>query len=252
MILAVIVVLSWGLTGLHLGQDLASGVARQDRSSEIADLLKHLTPAAYLLNGVPHSDTIDRVRAQLVLIANQSPDSRKSVIDALIRVSNDPKTEFDVDEVDRWRVAVALLGELNATEAIDDLVRNINWTGHDTGPIAHPPVRTALVRIGKPAVPRLLSALSDPNGSVRREASEALGEIGEPSVGGLVGVLARAGPLARASAADALARIGGARAREAIEIALRLETDVEAKKRLEYAVGYMDHVKCMKDSSKCK
>lgn len=114
------------------------------------------------------------------------------------------------------------------------------------------PVRTALVRIGELAVPRLLSALSDPNESLRREASEALGEIGEPSVDGLLDVLAHAGSFARASAAHALARIGGVRVRDAIEIALRAETDEEAKKQLEYAVGLIDHVECMKDSSKCK
>ena len=40
--------------------------------------------------------------------------------------------------------------------------------------------------------------------------------------------------------------------REAIEIALRMETDKETKKHLENAVGYMDHVECLKDSSKCR
>jgi HEAT repeat protein len=84
--------------------------------------------------------------------------------------------------VDRWRVSVSLLAELNATEAIDDLVAIINWTGHETGPIPHPPVRAALARFGARAVPPLLNALSDSNGSVRRESWETLVEIGEPAV----------------------------------------------------------------------
>ena len=184
-------------------------------------------------------------------MANQSPNSRKTVVEALIRVLNDPRDEFDFSGVYQWRYAVALLGELNATEAIEDLVRNISWTSYRGSPRPYP-VRTALVRIGEPAVPRLLSALADANESVRREASEALAEIGKGSVDGLLDVLARAGPHARAGAADALARIGGAKNREAIEIALRMETDKETKKRLENAVGYMDHVECLKDSSKCR
>src|SRR5260370_13767384 len=89
----------------------------------------------------------ETVRAQLVVIANQSNASRKSAIDALISVLNDPKKEFDFSGVERWRICVALLGELNATEAIDDLVRNISHTSYELE--AHPPtpVRTALLRI---------------------------------------------------------------------------------------------------------
>jgi HEAT repeat protein len=203
--------------------------------------------------GRSFSETLEIAHAQLVIIANESPESRRSVIAALIPVLNDPKKEFDLAEVERWRIAVGILGELKATEAIDDLVRNINWTSYESRPHPHPPVRTALVRIGKPAVARLLRALlSDPNEFFRGEVSEALSEIGEPSVEGLLEVLAGSVASARVGAAQALARIGGVRAREAIVLALSVETDEETKEQLESAVRYIDHVECLNDSSKCK
>lgn len=254
MILALIVALFFGLTGVQSDQAPTSG-GPQDRPQEIADLLNQLAPELMRHNkhvwlGPPESP--ERIRAQLVFIANQSPHSRRNVIDALIRVLNDPKKQTDNWEVGRWRVAVALLGELNAIEAIDDLVRNINHTSYEMESRPLTPVKTALVRIGAPAVPHLLSALSDLNESIRRNASEALAEIGEPSVIGLLDRLANADPPARAGAADALARIDGVRVREAIEIALRLETNEDVINHLESAVRYMDHVECLRDSSKCK
>jgi hypothetical protein len=256
MIIAFLVALLFGLTSLVSGQNSAGSVPQPDHSREIANLLDQLAPGLSkhpknLWIGVPWDERVERTHTQLILIANESPESRKSVISALIPVLNDPKEEFDLSGVDRWRFSVALLGELNAIEAIDDLVRNIGWTSYNGWPRITP-VRATLVRIGEPAVPRLLSALSDPNESLRWEASEALAEIGEPSVNGLLDVSASAGPCARAWAASALGRIGGERAREAIEIAIRVETDEEAKKHLEYAVGHMDHVECLKHSSKCK
>jgi HEAT repeat protein len=238
VILLLLVVLACGITHSPSNHDSATGVPPQDRSSEIAELLKQLAPGVI---GVPASDTIERVRTQLLLIADESPTSRKNAIDALRVVLNNPKSEFQVAAVYRWRIAVGLLGELKAIEAIDDLVRNLNWTG-ESAPVRHPPVRAALVRIGEPAIPRLLSALSARDEFIRSEASEALGEIGDPAIVGLLEALSDGEPSARAGAAHALARIGGARARQAIESALRVETDQEVKKQLEYAVEYIDHV----------
>ena len=253
----VTVALFLGLMSFRSAQDLSFGVPAQDYSQEISALLKELGPRTLAHHpevwiGPPSSDTVERVRIRLLQIAKKSPSSRKSVITALIAVLNNPKGDFDFGDVDRWRIAVALLGELNAKEAIDDLVRNINWTSYNSVPHPPPPVRTALVRIGAPAVPRLLSLLSDPNEWTRLEASEALGEIGEPSLDGLVEVLERAGPSTRAAAAHALGLIGGARARDGIEKALSLETDILVREELEYAVKIMDYVECLRDSSKCK
>ena len=257
MIIAFLVALFFGLTSPESGQNAASGVSRQERYREITDLLNQLAPRLTdhrenVWVGVPWDERVQRVRTQLILIANESPELRKSVINALISVLNDPKDQFNLAGAERWRVSVALLGELNATEAIDDLVRNINWTSYSFLPHPPSPVRTALVRIGKPAVPRLLTALSEPSQFFPFEASETLVEIGVPSVDGLIGVLGRGEPSARRAAAHTLARIGGARAREGIEVALRVETDEETKKNLESAIGLMDHVECLKDSSKCK
>lgn len=253
MIVVFLTAFLFGITGSP--QNSALGNPRQDQDSEVANVLAQLKPALdrrKVWFDVPWNERIERVRTRLVQLAQESPESRKTVIDSLITVLNDPKGQFDLSGVDRWRLSAILLGELNATEAIDALISKISWTSYDLSPHPRPPVRTALVRIGKPAVPRLLLALSDQNWSVRWESSEALKEIGEPSVEGLLGVLAHAEPLGRAAAAHALSGIGGARVREAIELALRNETDEETRTHLENALGFIDHVECLKDSSKCK
>jgi hypothetical protein len=257
MLLTVTAALLFGFISLGSAQDLSFGIPAQDRSQEIVNLLKELAPGALahysdVWISPPESSTIERVRVRLIQIAKESPSSRKSVITALIAVLNNPKGDFDFGDVERWRIAVALLGELRAREAIDDLVRNINWTSYNSVPHPPPPVRTALVRIGAPAVPRLLSLLSDPNEFTRLEASETLGEIGEPSLDGLLEVLERAGPSTRAASAHAVGLIGGARARDAIEKALSLETDILVREELEYAVKTMDYMECLRNRSKCK
>lgn len=81
-----------------------------------------------------------------------------------------------------------------------------------------------IVRIGEPAVPGLISVLSDPDGTVRRGAAWALGQIGDAravpwliqalqdSAGGLLGIGERVCDVA----AEALERIGTAEAVEAV------------------------------------
>ena len=227
----------------------------KDVSSEISELLKQLTPRGVGLRtwmGSPVPDEIERIRTRLVEIANQSAQTRMAVIKALVPILNAPKQEFDFQEVDQWRTAVALLGELNAIEAIDNLVSNIKWTSYNSFPHPTPPVRAALVRIGEPAVPSLLKALSNPNKLTRWESTEALVEIGTPSVYGLLEVLADRNPDARTAAAYALARIESPLARDAIEIALSLESNEEIRKQLKSDIELMDQLDCLKDRSKCK
>jgi hypothetical protein len=80
----------------------------------------------------------------------------------------------------KWVAAVRLLGELRATEAIDALVENLDQSGQNavTLSINFRPVRGAVIKIGEPAIPRLISALSNPKPSIRYEAAWALNEIG--------------------------------------------------------------------------
>ena len=80
-------------------------------------------------------------------------------------------------------------------------------------------------------MPSLLKALSNPNKLTRWESSEALVEIGTPSVYGLLEVLADRNPDARTAAAFALARIESPLARDAIEMALSLESNEEMRKQ---------------------
>ena len=251
MILPLLFLLSCEVAQAPSSLTVASVVPRQDRSSEIADLLKQLAPGVIEeRNGVlilgPSAGVVERVRNQLILITTESLESRSAVIRALTAILNNPKSEWEVVTVSRWRIAVALLGDLKATEAIGDLIRNLDHTGVEGSPVRHPVVRTALVHIGQPAIAPLLSALSDSNQGIRREASEALGEIGSPAVEGLLNALSNGGPAVRAGAVVALSRIGGARARSAIETAIGSETDENVKKELGFAVVYMNHMESLK------
>src|SRR5260370_170591 len=91
MIVAMIVATLFGFTALQSGQNVARGTAPQQQVDEVVGLLKQ--------TGLPESPTTKRVRAQLVLMANQSPNLRKTVVEALIRVLNDPRGELDLSGV---------------------------------------------------------------------------------------------------------------------------------------------------------
>jgi len=90
----------------------------------------------------------------------------------------------------------------------------------------------ALARIGRPAVPALIRALSDPDPELRHQAARALSRMG-PSVRDAVPALIRAlkdpDPLVRRSAARALGQVGpdAAIAIPALVEAMRSKDDTE-------------------------
>lgn len=69
--------------------------------------------------------------------------------------------------------------------------------------------RQSLIKIGRPAVPSLISALKDPNDNVRWEAAKALGEIRDPAAAeALVDALEDKSFGVRWLAGDALTALG--------------------------------------------
>lgn len=243
MIWAVLMLVSFTSVYSFFAEESHLRGCRQDRSAEIAELLKQLAPGeieespGVVILG-PTEEITEKVRRRLAVIANESAESRASVIRALTNVLNTPDEDRDIARTTRWNVAVSLLGELKATEAIRDLVRNLNRTGEAV--LTRPrirPVEKALIRIGEPAIPILVEALSQPD--LRREATSTLGEIGQPALNRLLDALSHGSPPVRGGAALALSRIGGANARDAIQRALRAETNEEVKKELEEALRYM-------------
>jgi hypothetical protein len=251
MLLNILLLLSLALSGAQAHEEKRDRSVTENDIAEAKELLRQIPWPDSIIDGVPHSDRIDRIREQLLLLAKRSDASRKSVIDLLVLVLKQERVAVDFDEMNRWRFAAALLGELNATEAIDDLVRSIQRP-HAIEPNLEASDRYALVRIGAPAVPRLLRALSESNTYFPWVIAETLSQIGTPAVDGLLSILAEGQPVARAGAAYALARIGGPKVRDAIKWALHVENDSDAAKYLEDAIKLLEHVECLNDPNKCR
>jgi HEAT repeat protein len=73
------------------------------------------------------------------------------------------------------------LSELRATEAIGELVRQLNYNDGAAGlSLARWPVVRALIKIGDAAVPEFSRALNEGTQSIRGFAALALGEIRGP------------------------------------------------------------------------
>ncbi len=153
--------------------------------AEIKALLEKLIPtkthegSSTIING-PSLEIQQQVPQRLLEIANESTESRTTVIKALIKVVDKPRAKKRFMISHQWLTAIDVLGRLKATEAIDVLTKNINETdpGLTMVYVFHGPAVVALAQIGEPAVPRLVKALSRKKAAVRRESAYTLGLIG--------------------------------------------------------------------------
>lgn len=114
------------------------------------------------------------VRAEAV-DALPRPAGKKAVPDLIEALSDSsPSVRRDAAEG---------LGELRASEAILALVERLNdsegW--HHSAAYVSDYVKSALVEIGRPAVPDLLKAARSSDSSIRYDAAETLGRIGDRS-----------------------------------------------------------------------
>ena len=154
--------------------------AAQDPTDEVTRLINKLysTVTEHSITGPSLVDQ-EQVPKLLLAIANGSTDSRDKVVDKLIDVVEDPAAKTEPLFATAWTNAVELLGKLRAVEAINVLVRNLDETGQNGIIISihFRPVQTALARIGEPAAPRLVRALSDPKKSIRTEAAWTLFQV---------------------------------------------------------------------------
>jgi hypothetical protein len=155
----------------------------------------------------PESKT---ARRKIRALARRDPNSREQVIRELITFiegsTERRRMEFGSHYV-AWEFAVRLVGELRATEAIDDLIGCIDCNDGVGGLSTDGfPALSALISIGKQAVPKLKEALYSDR------------------------------PRTRAYAALGLSEIGGKEAKEALEAALRSEHDEEVLRYFRVAV----------------
>jgi HEAT repeat protein len=153
-----------------------------DPNDEITRLLQRLRRLeSETMNTGPSVEDQRQVPEKLLEIAARSAESRARVIDRLMDVVEDLSAKHEFPMATLWMKAVSVLGELKATEAVDVLVNTLDHTGQ-TGIIVsihRHPVRTALVKIGEPALPKLIEALAHAKPAIRTEAASALYSIDE-------------------------------------------------------------------------
>jgi len=148
--------------------------------------------------------------------AKRTPQCRTQLVQALIssmaQATNPAANQYQ--NYFLWENGASLLVDLNATEALDLLVANINLTDGWSTSISqsHSPALVAILRIGEPAIPKLQIAL-------RNERV----------------------PHRRGFMALAIASIGGGQARRALTSALPDETDPCVKNFLQVSLEAFDN-----------
>ncbi|HEU4389581.1 MAG TPA: HEAT repeat domain-containing protein [Blastocatellia bacterium] len=228
------------LGSVSSGASGAVGAQAHDIQDEITSLLTTLIPeVSKSEKGIavqpPSLQSRRFVHDRLLQIANKSEEGRSLVVRASVDVVAQGVVETLVRD-NKWTVAVNVLGDLKASEAVECLVKNLNETGGDLViSIHYQPVMEALEKIGKSAVPRLIEALSDDNSAIRLKAGLTLVRIGKPAVGKLEDALRDGNAETKGGAALALAYIGSRRARAAVRNAIERETDAGILAKLKEA-----------------
>jgi HEAT repeat protein len=114
------------------------------------------------------------IKRQILTLAKESEVNRVKIVGELTALLRQRKTPART-----WYDVADLLGELKATEAISELVRQLNYNDGSVGlSNSHWPAVRALIKIGDAAVPELARALNEGTESIRGFAAQALGQIG--------------------------------------------------------------------------
>jgi HEAT repeat protein len=224
-------------------------MSRQGHRNEIDSLLKRLSLVVAkegnnVFTTAPSIETQQDVHDSLLRIADQTPELRSEVIEALLRVLEDPEAGKEAPVAYRWTTAVNVIGELRATEAIDILIKNLNRTGENglVSSIHYHPVARALAKIGEPAIPQLIEVLSSSDEDISYQAELAIVNMGEPAKAKMQEALFQGDAGTRGRAALVLAWIGGEDSRATIEGAFARERDPAVLKELEAALREMHRV----------
>jgi len=159
---------------------------------------------------------VAKVSESFLTKARTANECRIQVIQALIssmtQATNPTTNQYE--NFFLWLHGGSLLGNLNATEALDLLIANIDFTDGFSTTISesHFPALVAIVRIGQPAIPKLQAVLSNDSESDRRKF-----------------------------AAFCIAYIGGGQAKTALKNAMSTETDPCVKDFLKVSLQAFDN-----------
>ena len=159
---------------------------------------------------------VEKVSESLVGKARTDSGCRIQVVQALIS-SMSQATNPTANQYENfffWTHGAAVLADLKATEALDLLIANIDFTDGWSAKISesHFPALVAILRIGEPAIPKLGNVLSNDSESHRRKF-----------------------------AAFCIAYIGGGQAKIALKSALMRETDPCVKGFLRVSLKAFDN-----------
>ena len=154
---------------------------------------------------------------------------REAAVEALAEVGS-PAVESLIKfirDTDARKYVLRALGKINDERVLDPLIsmlRNDEFKDDAT---------RALVDLGKPAVPKLIIALTDKDEFVRKQAILALGEIKDPdAVDPMIALLQDQDWWTRLTAAAALEKIGEPRGRDAIKPLMK-DPDLVVRMRVE-------------------
>ena len=171
----------------------------------------------------PSVQTQIEVPRALLAIADQSAEARDKIIQALIELIEDTA---DGGEDTAFSIASDLLGKLKATEAIDTLVKYLDYQPGKIGSsLNYRPAVKGLIQIGEAIIPKVKEALISGK-SVLAESNQRL----------------------RNNAVTALLHIGGAQARGVLERAYSMHQDENLRDWIRFAIGKIDRAEAEKGS----
>jgi hypothetical protein len=182
------------------------------QSEEIDDLLNELycTQVGSTTYG-PSARVQQQVPMALVSIANRSPEARDKVIRGLIELLEE---NANGGEDIAFYTACELVGKLRAVEAIDTLVKYVDYQPDRIGAsLNYKPAVKGLIQIGEDAIPKVAEAFMSRKSHLHRNNH-----------------------LLRVNAMTALKHIGGTQAKKALETVCSVEQDARFKEWLQQAI----------------
>lgn len=193
-----------------------TGTTQMGRSTQCipqAELSKNLIALRSNLSG----DDLFNAKSLLLSNAKKSSECRSQVVRSLVTAMEQPGTSNGLGGVDSetyalWRNGAELLGELQATEALDLMIANFGVTDGLSISLGHYPALGAVVRIGEPAIPKLEEVVHKNSNAYMRKL-----------------------------AVFCIASIGGAKAKTALSKALQVEADSCVKKFINVSLEVFDN-----------
>ena len=154
---------------------------------------------------------------------------REAAVEAIAGVGS-PAVELLIRYIRDWesrKYVIQAMGKVNDERVLDPLVSMLHNDEFKDD------ATRALVALGKPAVPKLIAALSDKEEFVRKQAILALGEIKDSeAVDPLIALLHDQDWFTRLTAAAALEKVGDLRGRDAIKPLMK-DPDLVVRMRIE-------------------